>query len=113
MARPSGVATFLFTDVEGSTRRWEDEPDVMRVAVTQHDETLRMAIERNGGWLFKHTGDRVVAVFDAPRSAVKAAVEASGIRRRGLRRDDGGEDEDARNESGGGRKAEDKHQQAS
>jgi predicted ATPase len=73
---PSGVVTFLFTDIEGSTRRWEDDPAAMRTALSAHDETLRKAIETNDGWLFKHTGDGVVAAFASPRSAVDAAVQA-------------------------------------
>ena len=73
---PSGVVTFLFTDVEGSTRRWEADADGMRVALAAHDEVLRAAIEAHGGWLFKHTGDGVCAAFASPRSAVDAAVAA-------------------------------------
>ena len=68
--------TFLFTDVEGSTRRWEADADGMRVALAAHDEVLREAIEAHGGWLFKHTGDGVCAAFASPRSAVDAAVAA-------------------------------------
>jgi predicted ATPase len=68
--------TFLFTDVEGSTRRWEADADAMRVALAAHDEVLRGAIEGHGGWLFKHTGDGVCAAFASPRSAVDAAVAA-------------------------------------
>src|SRR5271156_7030124 len=75
-AAPSGVVTFLFTDVEGSTRRWEADADAMRVALAAHDEVLRGAIEAHGGWLFKHTGDGVCAAFASPRSAVDAAVAA-------------------------------------
>ena len=56
---PSGVVTFLFTDIEGSTRRWEADPEVMRAALADHDEVLRSAIEAHGGFLFKHTGDGV------------------------------------------------------
>ncbi|MDT5119737.1 MAG: hypothetical protein QOE30_5476, partial [Mycobacterium sp.] len=73
---PSGVVTFLFTDVEGSTRRWESDAEAMRVALAAHDDVLRAAIETHGGWLFKHTGDGVVAAFDSPRLAVDAAVAA-------------------------------------
>lgn len=73
---PSGVVTFLFTDVEGSTRRWEADPDEMRLALAAHDEVLRNAIEAHGGFLFKHTGDGVCAAFASPRSAVDAAVIA-------------------------------------
>ena len=75
-AAPSGVVTFLFTDVEGSTRRWEADADAMRAALAAHDEVLRKAIEVHEGWLFKHTGDGVCAAFLSPRSAVDAAVAA-------------------------------------
>jgi predicted ATPase len=68
--------TFLFTDVEGSTRRWEADADSMRVALAAHDEVLRAAIDAHGGSMFKHTGDGVCAAFASPRSAVDAAVAA-------------------------------------
>jgi len=73
---PTGVVTFLFTDVEGSTRRWEADADAMRAALTAHDHVLRKVIETHGGWVFKHTGDGVCAAFASPRSAVDAAVAA-------------------------------------
>src|SRR6516165_9514722 len=75
-AAPSGVVTFLFTDVEGSTRRWEADAQAMRAALVVHDEVLRAVIEAHGGWLFKHTGDGVCAAFASPRSGVDAAVAA-------------------------------------
>ena len=75
-AAPSGVVTFLFTDVEGSTRRWEADADAMRVALAAHDEVLRSAIEAHAGFLFSHTGDGVAAAFTSPRSAVDAAIAA-------------------------------------
>ncbi|BBZ72431.1 ATP-binding protein [Mycobacterium paraseoulense] len=75
-AAPAGVVTFLFTDVEGSTRRWEEDPDAMRLALAAHDSALRGAIEAHGGWLFKHTGDGVCAAFASARSAVDAATAA-------------------------------------
>ena len=68
--------TFLFTDIEGSTRRWETDADLMRKALAAHDEVLCKAIEAHGGWLFKHTGDGVCAAFASPRCAVDAAVAA-------------------------------------
>jgi predicted ATPase len=68
--------TFLFTDIEGSTRRWEADPDNMRVALAAHDEVLRSAIAAHGGWLFKHTGDGVCAAFSSARAAIGAAVAA-------------------------------------
>jgi predicted ATPase/class 3 adenylate cyclase len=75
-AAPSGVVTFLFTDIEGSTRRWESDAESMRAALAAHDEVLRNAIAPHGGFLFKHTGDGVCAAFASPRSAVDAAVVA-------------------------------------
>src|ERR1700738_4515752 len=73
---PSGVVTFLFTDIEGSTRRWESDAEIMRAALSKHDDVLRAAIESHDGFVFSHTGDGVVAAFASPRSAVDAAVEA-------------------------------------
>ena len=75
-AAPSGVVTFLFTDVEGSTRRWEADAEGMRVALAAHDEVLRTAIEAHGGFMFKHTGDGVCAAFASPTGAVDAAEAA-------------------------------------
>jgi predicted ATPase len=71
--------TFLFTDVEGSTRRWEADAEGMRKALATHDEVLHRAIEAHGGWQFKHTGDGVCAAFASPRSAVDAAVAAQRV----------------------------------
>ena len=76
VAAPSGVVTFLFTDVEGSTRRWEADAEGMRAALSAHDEVLRRVIEAHGGFLFKHTGDGVCAAFGSPKAAVDAAVAA-------------------------------------
>ena len=76
MIHPSGTVTFLFTDVEGSTRRWESDPEAMRAALAVHDGVLRTAVEAHDGWLFKHTGDGVCAAFSSARAAVDAAVGA-------------------------------------
>jgi hypothetical protein len=70
------VVTFLFTDIEGSTRRWEADADGMRAALLAHDKVLRTAIEAHDGFLFSHTGDGVVAAFASPMSAVNAAIDA-------------------------------------
>jgi len=70
------VLTFLFTDIEGSTRRWEADPDAMRDALAAHDTVMREVIGMHQGRLFKHTGDGVCATFESPRSAVDAAVAA-------------------------------------
>ena len=56
---PSGTVTFLFTDVEGSTRRWQDEPEAMRARLGEHDASVRRVIEKHHGHVFKHTGDGV------------------------------------------------------
>ncbi len=71
---PSGTVTFLFTDLEGSTRLWELYPEQMKQALAQHDDMLRQAIERNGGKILKHTGDGVMAVFETAMGGVQAAV---------------------------------------
>ncbi len=76
MNASSGIVTFLFTDIEGSTRRWEADADAMRIALAAHDEVLRGAITDCGGSLFKHTGDGVCAAFSTPKSAVDAAIAA-------------------------------------
>lgn len=73
---PSGIVTFLFTDIEGSTRRWEADPDGMGAALAAHDDLMRETVAAHHGWLFKHTGDGVCAAFVSPRSAVDAAVTA-------------------------------------
>ncbi len=76
-SRPaSGVITFLFTDIEGSTRRWEADPTAMRAALDVHDEVMLRVVEAHRGHLFNHTGDGVCAAFMTPRSAVDAAVAA-------------------------------------
>jgi class 3 adenylate cyclase len=75
-AAPSRAVTFPFTDVGGSTRRWENDANPMPAALAAHDEVLRTAIVNNEGFLFSHTGDGVVAAFASPRSAVDAASAA-------------------------------------
>ena len=72
--RPSGTVTFLFTDIEGSTARWESDAEAMRNALVEHDELLGREIESHGGWMFKHTGDGMCAAFSTPAAAVRAAI---------------------------------------
>ncbi|MFI5508700.1 ATP-binding protein [Mycobacterium sp. NPDC051804] len=76
MTAPSGVVTFLFTDIEGSTRRWEEDPAGMRAALAAHDKVLRSAIEAHEGFVFSHSGDGLAAAFESPMSAVEAAIDA-------------------------------------
>ncbi len=73
---PSGTVTFLFTDIEGSTRLWEEHPDAMRDALARHDELVREAIEAHGGHVVKTTGDGFHAAFATADAAVVAAVAA-------------------------------------
>jgi class 3 adenylate cyclase len=75
--RPLGTVTFLFTDIEASARCWEETPEEMRVALARHDIVLREAIENCGGWLVKHTGDGVIAVFTSAGSALWRNVASS------------------------------------
>lgn len=76
VVQPSGTVTFLFTDIESSTRLWEEHPDVMRLALARHDEILRGAIEANGGVVFATGGDGVAAAFGSSTDGVSAAVAA-------------------------------------
>ena len=77
--RPSGTVTFLLTDIEASTRRWESAPDVMRAALAEHDHVLGSAVAAHGGWLFKHTGDGICAAFSSAPEAVAAAIDAQRV----------------------------------
>ena len=76
MTLPTGTITFLFTDVEGSTRLWEEQPDTMRLALVRHDVLLRAAIETNGGTVFKTIGDAFCAAFATAPEALEAAIMA-------------------------------------
>jgi class 3 adenylate cyclase len=73
---PSGTVTFLFTDVEGSTRRWEHLPEDMATALARHDRLLRESIAAHGGTVFKTVGDAFCAAFDTAPDAVATAIEA-------------------------------------
>jgi len=73
---PSGTVTFLFTDIEDSSARWEAEPELMRSALARHDEILTEVIDRSGGARFKHLGDGMCVAFDSAPVAVEAAVVA-------------------------------------
>jgi class 3 adenylate cyclase len=60
---PTGTLTFLFTDIEGSTRMWEKNAPVMQAALTRHDELLWRVIEERGGYVFKTVGDAFCCAF--------------------------------------------------
>ncbi|MFL5735007.1 MAG: adenylate/guanylate cyclase domain-containing protein, partial [Chloroflexia bacterium] len=72
---PTGTVTFLFTDIEGSTRLWEEQRENMSAALSRHDELLRKVIEDDGGYVFKTVGDAFCAVFPTPLSALEAAQQ--------------------------------------
>lgn len=71
---PTGTVTFLFTDIEGSTTRWEHHPDAMRTALARHDALLRQVITAHGGFIFKMVGDAVYAAFPVAADAVSAPI---------------------------------------
>jgi predicted ATPase/class 3 adenylate cyclase len=73
---PTGTVTFLFTDLEGSTRLWDEHPEAMREALARHDEILRDAVEKRGGVVVKTTGDGLHAAFATAPDAVVAALDA-------------------------------------
>jgi predicted ATPase/class 3 adenylate cyclase len=73
---PTGTVTFLFTDVEKSTQRWERHRDAMQHAIERHDAILRGCIEAHCGAVFKTVGDAFYAAFHTPADALAAAVGA-------------------------------------
>jgi TolB-like protein/class 3 adenylate cyclase/tetratricopeptide (TPR) repeat protein len=73
---PTGTVTFLFTDISGSTRLWENHPDAMRVALARHDTLLERAISAAGGRVFKRGGDSFCAVFSRASDGLTAALAA-------------------------------------
>ena len=74
MALPSGVVTFVFSDIEGSTRLWEADPAGMRKSLRRHDELVRETVEAAGGHVFKHTGDGFGAAFESVSGGLGAAT---------------------------------------
>ena len=75
---PTGNVTFLFTDIEGSTRLWEADRVGMAQVLARHDVLLRATIEDHGGQVFKTVGDGFCAAFDTADGAVSAAVAIQG-----------------------------------
>jgi class 3 adenylate cyclase len=74
--KPTGTITFLFTDIEGSTKLWEQHPAAMQVALARHDRLMREAIELQGGYVFKTMGDAFCAAFPTATEALSAALAA-------------------------------------
>ena len=73
---PEGTVTFLFTDLERSTRLWEDHPEAMKDALARHDAILQRAVLEHDGHIVKSTGDGIHAAFDTAPHALNAAVTA-------------------------------------
>ena len=73
---PTGTVTFLFTDIEGSTRLWERDASAMQSALARHDEILRSAIEGRDGHVFKTVGDAFCCAFSSAPEALDAAISA-------------------------------------
>lgn len=73
---PSGLVTFLFTDIEGSTALWEKMPTAMKHALAQHDQILHFAIAKHDGYAFKQIGDAFQAAFVSPADALNTALDA-------------------------------------
>src|SRR5580704_2370047 len=73
---PTGVVTFVFTDVEGSTQLWEEHPEEMTLALTDHDRLIADAVDAGQGWLLKSRGegDSSVSVFAKATDAVRTAM---------------------------------------
>jgi predicted ATPase/class 3 adenylate cyclase len=71
----TGVLTFVFTDIEGSTSRWDRAPDAMANALATHDVIVSETLQAHGGSIFKRLGDGFCCVFAVPARAAEAAVE--------------------------------------
>ena len=71
----SATLTFLFTDIEGSTSKWEEQPEQMAQAVGRHDALLRDAVRGHGGRIVKTTGDGIYAAFPSPGECLNAVID--------------------------------------
>ncbi len=76
MNKPTGIVTFLFTDIEGSTRLAQEFPEKLQVALERHHLIMNDAIESNNGFTFEIIGDAFCCAFERAEDAVKAAVDA-------------------------------------
>jgi len=84
---PSGIVTFLFTDIEGSTKLFQEFPDTYPDALLRHNAILQNAVESNNGFVFKTVGDAFCCAFQNAEDAVKSAVDAQ-IKLKSEKRDD-------------------------
>jgi class 3 adenylate cyclase len=72
---PTGTVTFLFTDIEGSTKLWEHDAPAMQAALSRHNGLLKWAIKERGGYVFKTVGDAFCATFLTAPDALEAALD--------------------------------------
>ncbi|WP_038160958.1 adenylate/guanylate cyclase domain-containing protein [Verrucomicrobium sp. BvORR106] len=72
---PTGTITFLFSDIEGSTKKWDQHPDAMQAALAKHDRMLREIFAACSGYVFKTIGDAFCVAFDTAQWALAAALE--------------------------------------
>ncbi len=80
---PTGTITFLFSDIEGSTKKWDKQPEAMGVALAAHDRMLREIFQSTGGYVFKTIGDAFCVAFDTAQSALAGALESQRALRAG------------------------------
>jgi len=74
-ALPTGVVTFLFTDIENSSGWWEERPSEMRTSLAAHDALIAEVVAAHGGAVVKHLGDGCWAAFGSATSAAAAAID--------------------------------------
>jgi len=72
---PTGTISFLFTDIEGSTKLWAQDRENMSEDLARHDALIRAVVEEAGGYVFKTVGDAFCAAFSTATAAVTAAIE--------------------------------------
>src|SRR5512133_1111297 len=73
---PSGTVTFLFTDIEGSTKLAQQHPEAMPVLLARHNEIVIQSVEAQDGYIFLAVGDAFCAAFHSAENAVSAALAA-------------------------------------
>jgi class 3 adenylate cyclase len=72
---PSGDVSLAFTDVQGSTAFWDEDPELMRKVLTAHDTIMRAVLTRHGGYEVKTEGDAFMVAFDTPLRAVQWCMD--------------------------------------
>jgi len=73
---PVGTVTFLFTDIEGSTKLWQEQPETMPQALGRHHALLSKAITSHGGYIFQIIGDAFCSAFPTANDGLDAALDA-------------------------------------